>query len=858
MGRRENGSAAYSLSVAVLLGWATLVCLFSGCGNGSGRLALVSPGAAVTISRNSHAVVLGPDPSPSETQAAHELKEYLEASLGGEVPILRDPTALDRPSIVVGCGPAARSMGVDPDPGEIGEQGFVLKTVAPHIVIAGSRQAGTLYGVYRFLERFLGVRWYAPGVTKTPPLTEVMVPFLDHKELPAFRWRHTSYAWPGKDEPFLAHVGDNNGPKDADNPYGVQYSHDGRCHSYFTFISPEEFFDTHPEYFSEIGGVRVREETQLCLTNPDVLEIVTERMLARMADRPHDSQHNFSQMDHYNYCECARCRAINEKYGTKGGTQFWFVNQLAERTSKVYPNKLIGTLAYMYTEEPPRGLTIHPNVAIWLCHMYPSCDSHPVSRCPLNGDYKRRALAWSRLTSHLYIWHYVTDFAHYYNPFPNLRAMAEDMKFYRDIGVEGVYLQGMGNRGGGGEFSLLRPYYGMKLLWNPDQDPEALIEDFLRGYYGEAGGPIGDYIRMLHDKVERENIHMHLYTNPAQGYLTDPVMEQANRLFDRAESAVRHDETLLERVRVARMPLVYANIFPRNGYAIQGGRIKWLSQIAPTSAVLEFVARMERHGFEAIREIAGGPELLLALYLLIRSEPSLYSLQNDLLQVEVVPFLGGRVLRIVDKGTGRCVTAYNVAQNLFFPFAGGLEDRIGEGFEYYGWVEPNLIAKQSRLSITFRTMTVDGWQLERTIALDPERPVLEVESVLTNTGTVPRRTRYRTHLELAPEDLGTTRVSFVSRGGVSVDSDMSGVVAGLREGMHFYDQSAPAGSWTFSCADGLEVVQRFDDDAVDFTWLVAYPETLGELEVEVWAKRVELGPGESMRFRQSLEVRRSQ
>ena len=70
----------------------------------------------------------------------------------------------------------------------------------------------------------------------------------------------------------------------ADNPWGIQHAHDGRAHSYFWYVSPDEFFDTHPEYFSEIGGVRVREETQLCLTNPDLLDIVAEGVEA--VDQP--------------------------------------------------------------------------------------------------------------------------------------------------------------------------------------------------------------------------------------------------------------------------------------------------------------------------------------------------------------------------------------------------------------------------------------------------------------------------------------------------------------------------------------------------------------------------------------------
>jgi len=479
------------------------------CAAAAGEAHLVKDGASP------YSIYVGASASPSEKRAAEELQAHFKACTGIELPIVDTPPEGEAPMIVLGCGPVAQGLGVAPKAEDLGEQGYVIRTVAPHLVIAGTPAAGTMYGVYDFLETHLGVRWHAPGVTKTPALSELPLPERDGLVTPAFLWRHTSYAWPGRDAAFLAHQRSNHGSGGADHPYGIQHVHDGRAHSYFWYVSPSEFFDEHPEYFSEIGGERQRDETQLCLTNPDVLEITTERMLQRMADGPQYRQHNFSQRDYYDYCECDPCRAMNEQYGTDGGTQFWFVNQLAERTAKVYPDKLIGTLAYMYTEEPPKDLVMHPNVAVWLCHMFPSCDSHPIATCPHDANYKRRAIAWSKICSHLYIWHYCVDFAHYYNPFPNFHAMAQDMRFYKDIRVEGIYLQAMGHSGGGGEFSLLRPYYGMKLLWDPNQDADAVMRDFLQGYYGAAWKPIYQYIKLLQAKVDDDDIHMHLYTNPA-------------------------------------------------------------------------------------------------------------------------------------------------------------------------------------------------------------------------------------------------------------------------------------------------------------------------------------------------------
>jgi Domain of unknown function (DUF4838)/Glycosyl hydrolase family 67 N-terminus len=810
----------------------------------------------VKAGESAYTIVLASSASPSERFAAEELRSSFKDSTGAELAVAEQAPSDGTPTIVIGCGAAAKALGVDPGADELGEQGYVIRTVAPHVVIAGTPQVGTLYGVYDFIESQLGVRWYAPGATKTPSHDVLSLPELDKTVRPAFSWRHTSYLWPGHDDAFMARQRDNDGKGGADRPEGIEYRHDGRCHSYFRFVSPGEYFDEHPEYFSEIGGVRRRDETQLCLTNPDVLEIVTERMLKRMEDDPISTQHNFSQMDYYSYCECEACTRINDQYGTLGGTQYWFLNQLAERTAKVFPEKQIGTLAYMYTEEPPKDLVLHPNIAVWLCHMYPSCQSHPIATCELNADYKRRALAWSKQCSHLYLWHYIIDFAHYYNPYPNLRAMAADVRFYRDIGAEGIYLQGMSGGGGGGEFSLLRAYYGMKLLWDPDLDAEAVLCDFLEGYYGAAWEPIHKYVSLIHDKVTDDDIHMHLYTNPAQGYLPDAVLQEAMNLFDEAEALVKEDEELLERVRVARMPLTYARVFPRNGYAIESDALRFLGEFAQMPETQAFIERMKQHGFKEIRESGGDPQELV-MWTMAGSFPlPVATISNEHLSVDVVPVLGGRALRIIDIASGECVTAHNTVANLMFPFVGGDETRVGGVFvnTLEGPMTQFSVIEQGDHSVTLEA-TARGFTVRRVLTLAPDQPVLTVAAEVTNPTDKPMEAAVRSHLDLDLGDVATTRVAFTTRGGERVEKDMGRIIAGLREGEYYRLQDTPDGTWTLTGTKGLQVTQTFDAGQMDFTRLCAYPENLNDLEAELWCKPVVVEPGETFTFSQSIEIR---
>jgi hypothetical protein len=815
-------------------------------------------GQSLTLAEKNHSsytIVLATDASPSEVFAADELQRCVHLATGVRIPVIREDEQSDGPWIIIGFNNSlCPSLGLIEEDGELDDQGFVIRTLTPHLFIGGTRKAGTLYGVFHFLQDYMGIRWYAPGMEDVPQTDCLVIPELHRKEQPAFKWRHTSYAWPGKDDLFLARMGDNEGAGQADRELGIQYTQDGTCHSYFRFLSPSEFFDSHPEYFSEIGGVRRRHETQLCLSNPDVLDIVTERMLQRMESQPDTAQHNFSQMDYYNYCECEKCSAINEQYGTSGGTQYWFLNQLAERTSAVYPEKLIGTLAYMYTEEVPRGLELHPNIAVWLCHMFPSCDSHSIDSCPLNEDFKEGARKWAALSEHLYIWHYIVNFVHYYSPFPNFGALASDLRFYRDLGVEGIYLQGMGHRGGGGEFSMLRPWYVMKLAWNPDLDEKTLMQDFLKGYYGKAWEPIYTYISLLQDKVDRENIHMHLYTNPAQGYLPDEILQQSSLLFDEAEKLAGEDETLLERVRVCRMPLQYAMFFPRNGYRIEEEQLIFNEPLASLDDMSNFLDRLKNHGFDTVREVQGDPSLLFFLALAFSSPLHAPTISSDFIELTAVPFLGGRALRIHDKQTGLDITGLNLTRNLFFPFCGGEELRIGGQFDPEGLFFQFEVLAKSPDSLTLQAEAGE-WLVTREFSLHPDKAAITFRSTVKNLSAQTREAILHSHSNIMLGALDKFSVSFTDREGMEQTRQAPSIIAGLREGEKYRDRRAPKSEWILRGEYPLEIVQAFQDEELDFAWLYAYPDYLNDLEAELWAKPALLEQGEEYSFSMEWEIR---
>jgi hypothetical protein len=100
-------------------------------------------------------------------------------------------------------------------------------------------------------------------------------------------------------------------------------------------------------------------------------------------------------------------------------------------------------------------------------------------------------------------------------------------------------------------------------MWNPNADPNIIINDFLNGYYGAAGPYIGQYIDTMRQSLLKNDFKLKIFGDPRDAmdnYLSEDMMKEYKRLFDRAEEAVEKDPQLLARVQVARLPLMIAEI----------------------------------------------------------------------------------------------------------------------------------------------------------------------------------------------------------------------------------------------------------------------------------------------------------
>ena len=518
---------------------------------------------AMTLAANGEAravIATSTDAGPQERTAAAELQHYLSAVTGAEFRVQTGDAAPGGGEIVVRVGPPAK---------ELAAEEWAIVADAGVLTIRGGEPRGTLYAVYHFLEDVVGVHWWNPWEESVPKRPTLTVPDSLHLSgRPTIRYRDIYTLW-GNDEGRFAARNRLNRQGDAaiapryggSRDYGPPY----HVHTFYTYVPPDPYFAQHPEWFSQIGGKRTADQAQLCLTNPELRAFVIERLrghieasraAAAAKGMPAPEVFSVSQNDWGGACQCDRCAAIVEREGSQAGPLLDFVNAIADAIQTDYPQVFIDTLAYTYTDVPPKTTRPRDNVIVRLCDTGSNFTQPITSKG--NTAFRERLEAWARIARNLRVWDYAVTYAPYTGfPMPTVQTYRPDFRFYATHNVEGVFTEL--------EYPILadlrdlKVWMMMKLLEDPERDDEELLATFTDGFHGPAGGRVREYLQMLERAAEAKPSYLSMGGGPrAARYLDLSFVRDAEALFDRAEAGLADVEdgaTYLRRLRHARLPL---------------------------------------------------------------------------------------------------------------------------------------------------------------------------------------------------------------------------------------------------------------------------------------------------------------
>lgn len=781
-----------------------------------------------------------------EEFAADDLRRHLH-NLIGATPMLHREFHSGMPTIYLNDTVAAQAAGINIQALKLGSEAFHLETRQGNLYVLAGGQRGVLYGVYDVLE-MLGCRWFAPEVTHIPRRPHLELPAICKTSSPAFEYRDT-YCWEGGDALWWVRNRLNGQYTPVPNYLGGQLTYGMFVHTFYTLVPPKEFFSTHPEYFSLLHGNRTWEQGQLCLTNPQVLRLVIDRVLESMRMHPTATLFSVSQNDWHGACECAQCQKVVEEEGSESGPLLRFVNAVAAATSRIFPDKLIDTLAYQYTLDAPRHVVPHANVRVRLCPIC-CCQGHTFGTCAHQESQRfLHALdAWSAVTSQLYIWHYCTNFANFPLPMPDFDELHGNIQLYQQHGVYGIFMQGNGQDGGGGESMALRGYVLSKLLWNPQQPVWPIIDEFLAVYYGAAAPKVRCYLDLFHQRVcDDLTLHPSLYDPPTHPLFAGDIVPRADAVLQEGEVLVRGEQR--RRLRLLHGGLTFARL------ATVCGEFRREDDSYHGDATVQ-----DLHDFDVMireREHARQQPLGESLPLQV----SAMKQRNRLLahkviwlrdgdnSLAIVPDLGGRLLEWHAFGRQWLSPADPTNTYQLYPMSGGYSEFvIPSVYEFLAWYERYRFRRQGDSLVLTLDMN-KGFRLTRRYQLRQES--LTINSRVENLLSEPVSCSWGSSMQLTLPS--SCSVSYPNKQGIQTLL-WENLPEGLAQAMVLDHDRLPDGKWQVELPE-YRITQQFAANTITRAILGKVAATVN-IALDLRSSIFTLAPGEAFTTTQQIDIER--
>lgn len=513
--------------------WLIFLILLTGCMSGFAQTIELAKNKAsnyhIFIPQNS----LGED-----TRAATVLQDYFFRVTGARIPVTVESKQIQSPGFFIGRTALAA---IDKEINALPEEGFIIRSFQKNISICGGGKKGTLYGVYAFIEKYLNCRKWDGGAASVIPSSTLSVPAdINEKELPAFRYREV-YLPPAFNDEYL----DWHRLHRFEAVWGLW------GHSFFKLLSPAIYFTTHPEYFSLVDGKR--KPMQLCLSSEAVLKITIDKIRKDIADNPEALYWSVSPNDDIGNCECDNCRKLDDADGGPQGSLIHFVNAVAA----YFPSKKITTLAYGYSGRATTKTVPASNVIIMLSSIDAN-RSRPLTIEPTAAAFRNNLTLWRKKTPNIFIWDYCTQFTNYLTPFPVTPSFKPNIDFFIQQGISGVFEQGSADTYS--DMPELKAYVCARLLWNPTDNADSLVNTFLEAYYGKAAPVIAEYLSLLQTNIQSHATNLDIYGNPVNNhtdYLSPVNMDKYSQLMDKAEKLTENDTSAFQHIQSLRLTQEY-------------------------------------------------------------------------------------------------------------------------------------------------------------------------------------------------------------------------------------------------------------------------------------------------------------
>ncbi len=680
-------------------------------------------------------IVVPAEAIESEKYAAEELNAVIEKINGSPLEIT-DKIPADGGYILIG-----QSAGLNT--ADLGEEGLQIDINPNYIIITGGRPRGVLYGVYEFCEKYLDVQFLTTDHTFIPEsVKDVKLPCGSYTYIPEFVFRWAYLAENNGDQKFATRMRTNT--TQTEKKCGGNCGYSLINHSFHHHLPIAKYGKEHPEYFMMQNGHRAIDFADTwglgpnpCYASEGALKVITESAMDYFKNDPDKKNISLSCVDSHAYCECPECSKMNDQHGGTSGSHFDFINRVARIIGEKYPDKFVGSLAYYHTRHAPTNMKMEDNVQIQLCSIE-CCTFHALDdpNCPKNVAFYKDIKDWAKICKNIMIWNYNVDFHRYDMPFPNLKSIGPNVRFFRDNNVTGVFMQSAGNSHNS-SMSDLKNWVISQCLWKPGSDSWDLALKFCKMHYVESAGPIIEWLSLLHNHVGLSDVHYNCFPEAEDMNLDTDMAKKAIAFFQQAMDLAKSDEI---RSRVEKASIGgYRLMLEASPYERVGDAYKLILPEGYENTLETYKALVEKYKTNMATERATFKEYYKRI-----EDRKIVTLENDIWKIELLPSWNAKLIYLLYK-----------PKNLQL-----LKPRFEKRRVREVWDEQAIIGINSELvrdyvitykvnsqdsgSVSFSAVLDDGSKLSRKIWFDPQDPAkICCKTEFTYVGDQPKEYQFR-------------------------------------------------------------------------------------------------------------------
>jgi len=514
--------------------------------------------SAMVIVKNGQsnaAIVIDANAEPNIQNTAKTLQHYIAKSTGATLPI-RNQTGTGNSICLQNASTLTGSPKLDPE-------GFILQGLDKStFVIAGGGDRGIEFGVYDFLERYLGVRWLMPGEIG--------------EDVPKHATLDISSAKIVQEPVYLSRRlgGIHESASDVDWLWAQRNRavwRESHGHNLLNIFPPKKYAKTHPEFYPVLKGKRYIPQQgtwnwQPNFSAPGLVDEGAKQVEKYFQEHPDAQSYSLGMNDSTGTFDQSPA-SLARRNGKRNSQDkedvsddyFRWANAVAAKVLLQYPDKWFGAMAYHELTDPPK-----PEIGV-NDHIIPFMTQERLRWIDpeLRKVDQENTKNWAAVAKHLGWYDYI--YGEFYlipREWPHLAQ--EYLSWGADHHVKFYTSELYPNWGEGPKGWIFA-----KLLWNPNQNVDDLLNDWYQHAAGSAAAPKLKAYYAIWEKFWTQDVMKSKWWNGtgpymsfySKGYLADVPKEYLDQSDELLDAAYKLADTPERKARVGKLREVWQRFY---------------------------------------------------------------------------------------------------------------------------------------------------------------------------------------------------------------------------------------------------------------------------------------------------------